>query len=117
MSRPDDVNGSNDIIVRMENDELVFEKLLAIHKNLHGDNIRFQLSEESDGTKRLLDLIPAEERAGDCFRHRRIGSKLAYPVAGMASEILFGRMPCRQPQSAHFHYARRQHPDAGPFPS
>ncbi len=59
MSRPDDVNGSNDIIVRMENDELVFEKLLAIHKNLHGENIRFQLSEESDGTKRLLDLIPA----------------------------------------------------------
>ncbi len=40
MSRPDDVNGSNDIIVRMENDELVFEKLLAIHKNLHGENIR-----------------------------------------------------------------------------
>lgn len=59
MSRPDDVNGSNDIIVRMENDELVFEKLLAIHKNLHGENIRFQLSEESDGTKRLWDLIPA----------------------------------------------------------
>ena len=59
MSRPDDVNGSNDIIVRMENDELVFEKLLAIHKNLHGENIRFQLSEESNGTKRLLDLIPA----------------------------------------------------------
>ena len=59
MSRPDDVNGSNDIIVRMENDELVFEKLLAIHKNLHGENIRFQLNEESDGTKRLLDLIPA----------------------------------------------------------
>ena len=59
MSHPDDVYRSNDIIVRMENDELVFEKLLAIHKNLHGENIRFQLNEESDGTKRLLDLIPA----------------------------------------------------------
>ena len=32
MSRPDDVNGSNDIIVRMENDELVFEKLLPFIK-------------------------------------------------------------------------------------
>ena len=63
MSRPDDVNGSNDIIVRMENDELVFEKLLAIHKNLHGENIRFQLSEESNGTKRLLDLIPELDRS------------------------------------------------------
>lgn len=59
MNHPDDVFRSNDIIVRMENDELVFEKLLAIHKNLHGENIRFQLNEESDGTKRLLDLIPA----------------------------------------------------------
>lgn len=59
LSRPDDVFRSNDIIVRMENDELVFEKLLAIHKNLQGENIRFQLNEESEGAKRLLDLIPA----------------------------------------------------------
>lgn len=59
LSRPDDVFRSHDIIVRMENDELVFEKLLAVHKNLRGENIRFQLNEESDGTKRLLDLIPA----------------------------------------------------------
>ena len=59
LSRPGDVFRSNDIIVRMENDELVFEKLLAVHKNLHGENIRFQLDEESEGTKRLLDLLPA----------------------------------------------------------
>ena len=59
LSRPGDVFRSNDIIVRMENDELVFEKLLAVHKNLHGENIRFQLNEESEGTKRLLDLLPA----------------------------------------------------------
>lgn len=54
-----DVLRVNDLIVRKENDELIFEKLLAVHKNRNGEDIVFLLNEESDGTRRILDLIPA----------------------------------------------------------
>jgi AAA15 family ATPase/GTPase len=42
-------------------DGLRFSRLVveAIHKNRTGDAVRFALSEESDGTKRLLNLLPA----------------------------------------------------------
>lgn len=33
--------------------------LNAVHKNIHGDNVYFKLRYESDGTRRLLDLLPA----------------------------------------------------------
>ncbi len=40
-------------------DEPVFEQLIPVHKNELGENVQFKLSDESDGTLRLLDLIPA----------------------------------------------------------
>ena len=94
---------------------IVFAEHLDNEMNVMSFNIR--MSTKSDGAnwgEYRKDLAANVIKFYDVDM---FGSKLAYPVAGMASEILFGRMPCRQPQSAHFHYARRQHPDAGPFPS
>lgn len=34
-------------------------RLITIHLNNNGDEVRFKMSEESDGTKRVLELIPA----------------------------------------------------------
>lgn len=39
--------------------ELVASKLISIHKLKSGKEIIFELSQESDGTKRLMDLLPA----------------------------------------------------------
>lgn len=43
----------------MENGELVIEKLFSVHKDRHGRDVAFLLEDESDGTLRLLDLLPA----------------------------------------------------------
>ena len=118
MNRPDDVNGSNDIIVRMENDELVFEKLLAIHKNLHGENIRFQLSEESDGTKRLLDLIPAlaklKKGQGTVFVIDELDRSLHTQLPEWLLKYFLDVCHADSRNQLIF---TTQHPDAGPFPS
>ncbi len=42
-----------------ENNEMVIKRLITSHKNLNDVDIEFNLSQESDGTKRLIDYIPA----------------------------------------------------------
>lgn len=52
----------NDLIIRLaEGGELKVERLLSVHKNRENQDITFRLQEESDGTVRLLDLIPVFE--------------------------------------------------------
>jgi AAA15 family ATPase/GTPase len=47
------------IIVTRENGELRAEKVVTCHLMDDGTEARFDFSEESDGTQRLLDLLPA----------------------------------------------------------
>ena len=51
-------NELNSVIIR-DNGKLVVKKAISFHKDNEGNNIPFMISEESDGTKRLLDFIPA----------------------------------------------------------
>jgi AAA15 family ATPase/GTPase len=51
-------NESNSVIIK-ENGKLVVKKAISFHKDNLGNNVPFMISEESDGTKRLLDFIPA----------------------------------------------------------
>lgn len=52
----------NDLIVRLsEGGELKVERLWTVHKSRENKDVNFRLQEESDGTVRLLDLIPVFE--------------------------------------------------------
>jgi len=42
-----------------ENDEILAKRLITKHTNSEGKDIEFNLGQESDGTKRLIDYIPA----------------------------------------------------------
>jgi hypothetical protein len=42
-----------------ENDEVIAKRLITKHTNSEGKNIEFNIGQESDGTKRLIDYIPA----------------------------------------------------------
>lgn len=46
-------------ITSTENDEVVVRKLSSQHIDKDGNSVSFDLEEESDGTQRLLDFIPA----------------------------------------------------------
>lgn len=46
-----------DLILSMEGDDLVVEKLVAVHARPDGKLVGFALSDESEGTVRLLDLL------------------------------------------------------------
>lgn len=48
-----------DITITNEDDQIVAKQLLIGHKNEVGASIKFNLSEESNGTIRLLEYIPA----------------------------------------------------------
>ena len=50
---------SGAVLVTKEKGKYVVKKVISHHKNTIGDNIKFELEEESDGTQRLLDFIPA----------------------------------------------------------
>ena len=52
-------SGSEGFIAMLENDEIVVKRFVGEHKDTHGTPTEFFLSEESDGTNRLLDFIPA----------------------------------------------------------
>lgn len=45
--------------VTKEDNKNVVKKVISVHEDSKGNNITFDLSEESDGTQRLLDFIPA----------------------------------------------------------
>ena len=47
------------IIVSRHDDELSVKKLYTYHKDSTGKNIRFEMKQESDGSKRIIDLLPA----------------------------------------------------------
>lgn len=42
-----------------ENNEVIAKRLITKHQNSLGENIEFNMGQESDGTKRLIDYIPA----------------------------------------------------------
>ncbi len=42
-----------------ENNEIIAKRLITKHTNSSGNSIEFNLGQESDGTKRLIDYIPA----------------------------------------------------------
>ena len=45
-------------VVRREGAELHIKRLVAFHDNEKGERIRFDMRHESDGTQRVIDLIP-----------------------------------------------------------
>lgn len=49
----------NNVLITKEDENLVVKKVVSNHTNNEGENITFELDEESDGTQRLLDFIPA----------------------------------------------------------
>lgn len=54
------LNGENgNVLITKEYNKYIVKKMLALHVNNEGQNIPFDLENESDGTKRLLDFIPA----------------------------------------------------------
>ncbi|VAV82699.1 ATPase/GTPase, AAA15 family [hydrothermal vent metagenome] len=45
--------------IKLENGELRVLKLIAYHKSKNGEKIAFDISDESHGTQRMIDLLPA----------------------------------------------------------
>ncbi len=50
---------SERFLVAREDGQLKARKLVSYHKDIGGKEIRFDLKQESDGTKRVIDLLPA----------------------------------------------------------
>jgi len=51
---------SNDrYVVTREDDDLVVKRLVSFHKKSDGTKARFEMREESDGSRRVIDLLPA----------------------------------------------------------
>mgnify|MGYP002338710219 CR=1 FL=1 len=46
------------LVTRREG-QLVAQKIVTYHKNRNGREVKFDLLEESDGTRRIIDLLPA----------------------------------------------------------
>ncbi len=55
------LNKRRDVVAVMEDDKPVVKKLVTKHKTANGEPIFFEIEDESDGTRRLLDFIPAIE--------------------------------------------------------
>jgi len=51
-------NESSSVIIR-DNGKLIVKKAISFHKDNMGNDTPFLISEESDGTQRLIDFIPA----------------------------------------------------------
>ena len=41
-----------------ENDQIVAKKLVSFHRQSDGNKVKFEMYDESDGTRRLIDLLP-----------------------------------------------------------
>lgn len=41
-----------------ENDQIVAKKLVSFHRQSDGSKVKFEMFDESDGTRRLIDLLP-----------------------------------------------------------
>jgi len=53
------INNDERYIVSRIGDDLIARKLISLHKKLDGSEIKFDFSQESDGSKRIIDLLPA----------------------------------------------------------
>lgn len=53
------INKATSSVIVKENGKLVVKKAISFHKNSQGKSTPFSISEESDGTQRLIDFIPA----------------------------------------------------------
>ena len=53
------VSGSEEVVVRKQEEGHMVLRILPIHLDESGQEIEFTLRDESDGTRRLLELIPA----------------------------------------------------------
>jgi len=51
--------GSNFLIINNKKGKLVVKRLIAYHYNTEGKEIKFELDKESNGTQRIIDLLPA----------------------------------------------------------
>jgi uncharacterized protein len=51
--------GNERFIVTRRNGELLAKKLITFHPNLDGTESKFEMSQESDGSQRVIDLLPA----------------------------------------------------------
>ena len=49
---------SGEYIVVRKNGELVGKQLVTIHRKTNGNEVKFELRDESDGSRRVLDLLP-----------------------------------------------------------
>ena len=59
LNEHDKINLNEFFLATKENDTFFIKKLVAQHVNNINKNVNFDLNEESDGTRRLLDFIPA----------------------------------------------------------
>ena len=66
--RIDDGFSGNRYVVTLENGEPKAKKLMSKHRLPDGTVEKFELTQESDGTRRLIDLLPAfvDILSGDC---------------------------------------------------
>ena len=46
-------------VVKRVDGDLIVEKLVTHHTNSSGEEVKFEIDQESDGTQRLIDLLPA----------------------------------------------------------
>jgi uncharacterized protein len=46
------------IMIYKKNDDLVAKKLVSYHRQANGGKVKFEIADESDGTRRLIELLP-----------------------------------------------------------
>ncbi len=46
------------IRIRLKNEKMVADRLVTFHQDANGKTVRFEIMEESHGTRRLIDLLP-----------------------------------------------------------
>jgi uncharacterized protein len=51
--------GDEKIIISRKDDKLSIKKLYTYHRDSDGKKVRFEMKQESDGSKRIIDLLPA----------------------------------------------------------
>lgn len=60
------MDGSRTLFRKTADDKLVVETIKSIHEGRAGEDVTFDFSEESDGTRRMIDLLPVllEQQSG-----------------------------------------------------
>lgn len=47
------------VVFEREGDRIKTRKLISMHRSQDGEDVRFEIKEESDGSQRMIDLLPA----------------------------------------------------------